>query len=178
MGTGKNFPGGETSLIRRLRWGKFAPVPIFLLLATAAGFAADLKPVDEASYAKMVAASKGKVLLVNFWATYCVPCRKEMPQLVALSAKYKARGLEFITVTADEPEQMKEAAAFLDKNKVPPPAYAKQAKDDDKFINMVDPKWSGALPASFLYDRRGRKVRSFFGEIKMAELEAALQKLL
>lgn len=150
------------------------------ILMTAAGLcsAADLKPLDEARYAKTVAASKGKVLLVNFWATYCVPCRKEMPQLVALASKYKAKGLEFITVTADEPEQMKEAAAFLDKNKVPAPAYAKQAKDDDKFINMVDPKWSGALPASFLYDRAGRKVRAFFGEIKIAELEAALQKLL
>lgn len=140
--------------------------------------AADLKPVDETSYAKTVAASKGKVLLVNFWATYCVPCRKEMPQLVALAARYKARGFEFVTVTADEPEQMKDAAAFLDKNKVPAPAYAKQAKSDDKFINTVDPKWSGALPASFLYDRSGKKVRAFFGEIRIAELEAALKKLL
>jgi thiol-disulfide isomerase/thioredoxin len=155
-------------------------VKLVAILMTAAGLcsAADLKPVDEASYGKTVAAAKGKVLLVNFWATYCVPCRKEMPQLVALASKYKAKGLEFITVTADEPEQMKEAAAFLDKNKVPAPAYAKQAKDDDKFINTVDPKWSGALPASFLYDRAGRKVRAFFGEIKIGELEAALQKLL
>lgn len=147
-------------------------------LAAVAGSAADLKPIDEASYARTVAASKGKVLLVNFWATYCVPCRKEMPQLVALSAKYKARGFEFVTVTADEPEQLRDAAAFLDKNKVPAPAYAKKAKDDDKFINLVDPKWSGALPASFLYDKTGRKAKAFFGEIKIAELEAALQKLL
>ncbi len=140
--------------------------------------AAELKPIDEASYAKTVAASKGKVVLVNFWATYCVPCRKEMPELVTLAAKYKSRGFEFITVTADEPEQTKEAAAFLDKNKVPAPAYAKRAKDDDKFINLVDPKWSGALPASFLYDKSGRKVKAFFGEIKISELEAAVQKLL
>jgi len=147
-------------------------------LAIQAGSAAELKPVDEAGYTKVVASSKGKVLLVNFWATYCVPCRKEMPELVALAAKYKARGFEFVTVTADEPEQMKEASAFLDRNKVPAPAYAKQAKDDDKFISLVDPKWSGALPASFLYDKSGRKVKAFFGEVKLAELEAAVQKLL
>jgi hypothetical protein len=101
-----------------------------------------------------------------------------MPQLVALAAKYKARGFEFVTVTADEPEQMKEAAAFLDTNKVSAPAYAKKAKDDEKFIDAVDPKWSGALPASFLYDRSGKKVKAFFGEIRIAELEAALRKLL
>jgi thiol-disulfide isomerase/thioredoxin len=149
-----------------------------ILLAAGLCSAADLKPVDEASYAKMVAGVKGKVLLVNFWATYCLPCRKEMPQLVALAAKYKARGFEFVTVTADEPEQMKEAAAFLDTNKVSAPAYAKKAKDDEKFIDAVDPKWSGALPASFLYDRAGKKVKAFFGEIRIAELEAALRKLL
>jgi hypothetical protein len=42
----------------------------------------------------------------------------------------------------------------------------------------IDPKWSGALPASFLYDKTGRKVRAFFGEVSIAELEAAIKKLL
>ena len=148
-------------------------------LCSAALTAAELKPVDENSFAqKVVAPAKGKVLLVNFWATYCVPCRKEMPQLVSLAGKYKAQGLEFVTVTADEPEQFKEASAFLDKTRVPAPVYAKQAKNDDKFINGIDQKWSGALPATFLYDKSGRKVRSFFGEVSIADLEAALKKLL
>jgi hypothetical protein len=56
--------------------------------------------------------------------------------------------------------------------------YLKKSRDDNAFINGIDPKWSGALPASFLYDRQGRKVRSFFGEVEMAELEAAILKLL
>ena len=150
------------------------------LLALLSGslLAADLKPVDEAGYAKLVSGAKGKVVLVNFWATYCVPCRKEMPQLVALEARLRAQGLQFVTISADEPEQLKEAAAFLDKLKVPAPVYVRQAKDDDKFVAAIDPKWSGALPASFLYDKAGKKVRSFFGEVNAAELEAAIKKLL
>lgn len=152
----------------------------FLIFVLAAGLAsaAQLKPVNESNYASTISAAKGKVLLVNFWATYCVPCRKEMPELVALAQKYKARGFELLTITADEPEQFNDAVAFLDQHRVPAPAYAKQAKDDDKFITLVDPKWSGALPASFLYDRNGKKVRAFFGEVKIAELEAAIKKLL
>lgn len=146
--------------------------------AATCAFGADLKPVDEAGYSKLVASAKGKVLLVNFWATYCVPCRKEMPQLVALGARYKAQGLEFVTISADEPEQKKDAAAFLDKAKVAAPVYIRQAKDDDKFTAGIDAKWSGALPATFLYDKTGKKVRSFFGEVKLAELEAAIKKLL
>lgn len=153
--------------------------PVALLFALAAALAAaDLKPVDESSYPKLVAASKGKVLVVNFWATYCVPCRKEMPQLVALAGRYRAKGLAFLTISADEPEQLDQANAFVDKTKIAPPAFIKQAKSDDQFIGGIDPKWSGALPATFLYDRTGKKARSFFGEINIAELEAAIQKLL
>jgi len=146
-------------------------------LATAC-LGAELKPLDETAYTKLVAEAKGRVLLVNFWATYCIPCRKEMPELVALAAKLKDKGFQFVTVTADEEEQAKEASAFLDKNKVPPPFYIKAAKNDDKFITAIDPKWTGALPASFLYDKTGKKVKAFFGEIKLPELAAALKGLL
>lgn len=146
------------------------------LAATLAG--AELKPLDEAGYARLVAASKGKVVLVNFWATYCAPCRKEMPQLLALEARWRARGFRFVTITADEPEQAAAARQFLEGIKAPPPAYIKRATDDDKFINAIDPQWSGALPATFLYDRQGRKVRSFFGELDLQALSAAVEKLL
>lgn len=140
--------------------------------------AADLKPVSEATYPKMVASSKGKVVLVNFWATYCVPCRKEMPALVSMHQRLSAKGFQLITVSADEIEQEKDAAAFLDKTRVPAPVYIKRAKDDDKFINSLDPKWSGALPATFLYDRQGRKLKSYFGEVDLKQLEADVLKLL
>lgn len=139
---------------------------------------AGMPALDEAGYAKMVAAQKGKVVLVNFWATYCIPCRKEMPALVRLEAKLKARGFALITISADEPEQEQMAQAFLDKTGVGKPFYVKRAKDDDKFINTIDAKWSGALPASFLYDRNGRKVRTFIGEADLAVLEDAISKLL
>jgi thiol-disulfide isomerase/thioredoxin len=153
---------------------------LFVLISFAAASlaAADLKPLDEAGYKAMVAAQKGKVLMVNFWATYCVPCRKEMPAFVSLQAKYKARGLVLATVTADEPEQEAQARAFLDQTKVPAPTYVKRASDDDKFINSVDPKWSGALPLTILFDKTGRKVKSIYGEADLKGLEAAILGLL
>src|SRR5271168_1827165 len=109
-----------------------------------------LPPLNEASFPKMVAAHKGKIVLVDFWATWCVPCRAEMPQLVTLSEKLKARGLDFVTVSADEPD--KETAAFqvLQQNAVAAPFYIKKAAYDDKFNTLVDPKWSGEMPAMFI----------------------------
>jgi thiol-disulfide isomerase/thioredoxin len=153
-------------------------VCLLLLASVSALSAAGLPVVDEAAYPKTVAAQRGRVLLVNFWATWCAPCRKEMPGLASLEKKLSARGFTLITVSADEPEDAAAAEAFLRKSGATGAAYLKKSRDDNAFINGIDPKWSGALPASFLYDRQGRKVRSFFGEVEMAELEAAILKLL
>lgn len=150
-----------------------------LILLTAAPVVAvdKLVPVDDAGFPKLVASHKGKIVLVDFWATWCEPCRKEMPELVKVQAKYKAKGLVVLTISADEPEQEAGAKTFLTRNGVADPVYVRRVKDEDKFINGIDPKWSGALPALFLYDRTGKKVRSFIGETPMADVEAAIAKL-
>jgi len=129
-------------------------VLLFVGLGLLAAPAGKLSPLDEVSYPKAVAAQKGKVVLVNFWATWCEPCRKEMPELARMAKGIK--GLELITISADEPEDEKIALELLAKAGVGSPVYAKRAKNDDKFINAIDPKWSGALPALILYDRGGR----------------------
>jgi thiol-disulfide isomerase/thioredoxin len=137
-----------------------------------------LTPVDESGYQRLVNSHKGKVVLYNFWATWCQPCRAEMPELVKLQAKLKSRGFELVTISADDAEQDSAAEKIAKRYGVQAPAYRKQPKNDDQFINSIDPKWSGALPALFLYDRSGRKVRSFIGETDMKVVEAAISKLL
>src|SRR5665213_3522175 len=153
------------------------------LLVMAAALAAQspvkLTPVDQASYPKVIAAHKGKVVLANFWATWCVPCRKEMPQLVQLSHKLAARWFDLVMISADEAEQQGAAAKLLQDNRAEGTNYLLKTADNDKFYPAVDAKWgSGELPALFLYDRSGKRVRSFFGETSIADLEAAITKLL
>ncbi len=153
----------------------------FLTLAAGAPLAPQrpaLQPVDEQGIRKLIAGFKGKVLLLDFWATWCVPCRTEMPQLVALAGRYRAKGLSFVTISCDEPEQEKGAVEFLARTRVPFPAYIKRAKSDDAFINWMDPKWSGALPALFLYDRQNRRISTFIGETETSTVEAAIRRIL
>jgi thiol-disulfide isomerase/thioredoxin len=151
---------------------------LMLLAAAVLPGQSKLTPLNETSYPKTIAAHKGKILLVDFWATWCVPCRKEMPELIKLSERLRGKGLDLITVSADEPE--KEPAAFkvLMENSVAAPFYIKKAADDDKFYNSVDTNWSGEIPAMFVYDRAGKRVKSFLGETPVKDIEAAIQKLL
>jgi len=137
-----------------------------------------LTPLDERGLRQMIAAHRGQVLLVDFWATWCAPCRDELPKLVGLWSAYKQKGLGFAAISCDEPEQEAQAAAFVSKQAAPRPHYIRRAQDDDQFINAVDPKWSGALPALFLFDRAGRQAMSFVGEADMRRLEEALKRLL
>ena len=148
-----------------------------LILMLAAG-AQTLSPVHEGNYAATVAASKGKVVLVNFWATWCVPCRKEMPELAKMAARLEAKGFAFVSISGDDPEAEGQAKTFLQTSGVKGATYIRKAKDDDKFIGIVDPKWNGALPALFLYDRKGVKVKAWYGETSLAEVEAEVNKRL
>ena len=155
-------------------------VPAVLALAgmPPAGAQERLLPLDEAGFNRLVASHKGKVLLVNFWATWCEPCRAEMPALARIQSSLGAKGFRLVTVSADEPEDEPAARQFLRSAKVAGPFYIKRAENDARFTPAIEAKRSGALPFSVLYDRSGKRVRAFTGEVDLKALEAIVRKLL
>jgi len=149
-----------------------------LLVSALSAAAPGLLPLDETRFNRIVDENKGKVVLFDFWATWCDPCRAELPELVKLERKLRARGLVLVTVSADEPEQESAALKFLEDNAVPMPAYIKHVNNDEAFINSIDRQWSGALPAVFIYDRDSRRSASFFGETEVSDIGKAVEKAL
>jgi thiol-disulfide isomerase/thioredoxin len=133
------------------------------------------EPIDAEDYLEIVASHRGKVLLVDFWAAWCVPCREELPLLADLAARLPGMSFSLATIATDDPEATAEALQLLRTARVQPPVFLQTDEDSDRFINTVDRAWSGALPALFLYDRSGRLVRSFIGEVQMPEVEAAVR---
>lgn len=122
--------------------------------------------------------SGARPLLVNYWATWCDPCREEFPDLVKIDQEFRARGLDSIAVSLDDLAELKtEVPTFLRQMKVRMPVYLLNVPDPEPAIKLVDPGWSGALPATFLYDAKGAVVFKHFGRFNTADLRAAIEKL-
>ena len=128
---------------------------------------------------KRDAAKSAKPLLVNYWATWCEPCRDEFPDLVKIDAEYRPKGLDFIAVTLDDLADIKTGVPkFLREMHAQMPVYLLNLSDPEPAIKIVDPKWGGALPATFLYNAKGEVVYKSLGRIKVDELRAAIDKVM
>jgi thiol-disulfide isomerase/thioredoxin len=135
---------------------------------------------DELKSLLAAGGARERPLLVNFWATWCEPCREEFPDLVKIRGQYAADKLDFVVISLDDLSDIDKAVPdFLTEvHAASMPAYLLHTDDDGAAINMVDSTWSGELPATFLYDRTGNVVFKHKGRIKPDELRAALDQTL
>jgi thiol-disulfide isomerase/thioredoxin len=121
-------------------------------------------------------ASGAHPLLVTFWATWCEPCREEFPDLISIDAQYRARGLDYITVSLDDVGDIKTTVPqYLQQVRARMPAYLLDYSEPEAIIAAVDPAWDGGLPATFLFDPKGQIVFKHVGRIKPADLRTAIE---
>jgi cytochrome c biogenesis protein CcmG/thiol:disulfide interchange protein DsbE len=113
---------------------------------------------------------RGKVVLVNFWATWCPPCREETPGLVRLYRDYRPRGVEMVGIAMDDdPHQA--VPPFLQRFHVPYPVLVPDLSFD--LANQIE-----SLPTTLLIDRQGRVAKVYVGAIPQSEVEDELDVLL
>ncbi|MGE5412963.1 MAG: TlpA disulfide reductase family protein [Syntrophomonadaceae bacterium] len=153
------------------------------LAAAAPGAAADAPTLsgelDAKGLAAAISGNRGKVVLVNFWATWCVPCREEFPDLVRLEKAYRDRGVAVVGVSIDLAKDRPKVEKFLATNRPDFPNYIKRAGGDDQdFIESVDAKWGGELPFTAVYGRDGKKAKALSGKQTYADFEKAVMALL
>ncbi|MGH8611392.1 MAG: TlpA family protein disulfide reductase [Gammaproteobacteria bacterium] len=115
----------------------------------------------------------GKVLVVNFWATWCSPCRKEIPQFIALQQEFGTRGLQFLGIAIDDPAAVREFVQSLQVNY--PVLVGEQDAIDvaEAYGNLI-----GALPYTVVVDRKGAIVLTHQGEVSGHQLEQVIVRLI
>ena len=146
----------------------------------ASRFTAEAEWIDLKGLQERLAAERGRVVVVNYWATWCEPCREEFPELVRFDREWSGRGVVFLSVSLDTASARDtEVPKFLAEQRPSFRVFIRSEKEDpDTFINAIDPNWSGVLPATFIYDRQGQRRHSLFGPTTQAKLAAAAKTLL
>jgi thiol-disulfide isomerase/thioredoxin len=119
----------------------------------------------------------GKTYVVNFWATWCAPCVKELPAFEKLNEEYAAKNVEVILVSLDFPKQVdKRLIPFINKNNLQSKVVLLNDVNEDVWIKAIDTTWSGAIPATLIYNTKGRNFyeQSFDYEMLETELKTIL----
>lgn len=123
--------------------------------------------------AQPLAQWRGQVLVVNFWATWCAPCREEIPGFVRLQKRYGARGLTFVGIAIDQPDKV---AGFAREFQINYPLLV-GGMETLELLREVGNR-AGVLPYTLVIDRRGNLVSREPGGLKEAKLEGLLLPLL
>jgi thiol-disulfide isomerase/thioredoxin len=116
---------------------------------------------------------RGKIVVLNFWATWCKPCRDEIPILVSLDSRYRERGVEFIAASADDESTQKKVPEFARKLKITFPVWVGAKTTDLLRLGLGD-----ELPATAIIDRNGAVVGRILGVVSHADLQKRIEWLL
>lgn len=120
-----------------------------------------------------LAAWRGRILVINYWATWCAPCREEIPLFVLLQREYAAKNVQFIGISIDQPDKVR---AFAKEFKVDYPLLI--AGLDAVELSRKAGNKAGVLPYTLVLDRSGKIAGSLVGGISEARMRAQLDPLL
>ena len=139
--------------------------------------AAALAALQQARYpdpegrSQALAQWSGKLRVVNFWASWCAPCREEMPDFDDLARQYREHGVEFIGIAVDTPANVQ---AFLQRQPVGYPILVGEGGADS--LARALGNTTGALPYTLVLDPEGRVVKQHLGRLPRATLDAVLRE--
>lgn len=163
----------ETEIIRVDTLQVLAPSPAEREAAKLSGQEIDLTLNDLSGVEQSLAALKGRIVILNFWATYCVPCRKEMPDLAAIQNEFGALGVQVIGVSTDDPESRNKVVQFVKETKINFPIWLGGSTDHMSRFGL-----GVALPGTVVIGRDGRVKKVISGVIDQVVLRKLIDSLL
>ena len=149
-----------------------------LLAATALADPPAVRAVTPDEFAREIASSRGKVVMLNVWATWCAPCLKEIPDLVKIAEELGGRGFVLLGLSIDEPGDAARVDSFRQKYFAGFHSLIRDSTDMDAVVGVVDPAWNDVVPTTYLIGRDGRTLSRLQGKKTAEEFrEAVLEAL-
>ncbi|HEX4001004.1 MAG TPA: TlpA disulfide reductase family protein [Candidatus Acidoferrales bacterium] len=143
--------------------------------------APQIKVVQPKDVKDLIAANKGKVVFLNFFATYCVPCHTEFPDIEKLQTKYgdKLQVVEVSMNDVTDSAEKAEMAKYIQEQKPPFPVYI-ASTTDDSYYKEIDSRWaqSEALPMTMIFDKDGKEAHFYQKALTLADMEHDVDPLL
>lgn len=166
-------------VVARKAAARFCVWLCLMLLAAPAVPGERATPVSADALRVVLGEHQGRVVLVNFWATWCRPCLDEIPALMALADEFNEQGFDLIAVSLDDPADRELLLdPFLDKWFPDFSTYVSLENDMDSIVSIVDPFWNEILPTSYVLARDGSVARRIQGGSSAEAFAAAIQPLL
>ena len=128
---------------------------------------------DLSGVEQTLASLKGRVVVLNFWATYCIPCRTEMPDLAAIQNEFAALGVQTIGASTDAPEDRNKVLQFVKETQINFPVWLGASSSD-----MIRFGLGAALPGTVVIGRDGRIAKVISGVVNQGELRKLLNAML
>ena len=166
---------------------RVTPHPALAASAHGRAAASQTSAVDAAGLRKKLAALKGKVVVLNVWATWCGPCVMEFPELVKFERSYRGRGVTVIGLSMDDPKKAhgvvppflaQQGAHFPVFTLKPVDSQTLKPLDPQTVIAVVDKGWEGAIPMTYVLDRTGQMRTRLTGARRYEAFEDAVRPLL
>jgi len=150
---------------------------ILLLIFYTLTTSQELKNINSTQLKTLIESHKDKkVILVNFWATWCKPCLKEIPTILKIQKKYE-NFVEVILISMDSPKKKSRVLKFLNSQNISFKSYLK-TESDEFFMNSMPDEWSGDLPYTMIYSKNGSAIALLEDEQTFESLNDVILKMM
>ncbi|MGB5529043.1 MAG: TlpA disulfide reductase family protein [Ignavibacteriaceae bacterium] len=138
----------------------------------------DVKIKDVKELTELINTNRDRTLLINVWATWCLPCREEFPDLVQLAKSYSEK-VRVVGISVDDTEILdSKVIPFLQNQNAGFENYILKVIEPEDFINLLSKEWNGAIPATFIYDKNGNQKKILIGKQSYESFEQAVKNLI
>lgn len=144
-----------------------------------AGLCQEVEVIKWKQFDDLQQSKNDTVYVINFWATWCVPCVKELPFFEQLSNQYKNQNVKVVLVSLDYKKQVEtRVIPFLKQKNITSKVLILDEPDYNSWIDKVDPSWGGAIPATLIIGKNGVKRLFYEKEFNFTELDNIVKPLL